>query len=174
MTIIEIILLCLLQDKDYYGYEMEEVIDKRNMRMWASIGFSSIYNSLNRLEKAEYISSRMEKKYGSPKRKVYFSNESSKAVVKEEVIKLIAKSKNDSSSFDVGIAFSYLLAKEEFLKALLEHKENLIKRKKLLEYRYGIHPTAKERPYIKALFERPLLFVETEYKWLEDFINTNF
>lgn len=174
MTIIEIILLCLIQDKDYYGYEIEEVIDKRNMRMWANIGFSSIYNSLNKLEKNGYIGSRLEKKYGSPRRKVYFSKEQSEAVVKKEISELIAESKNDSSNFDVGMAFSYVLTKEQFLEALLEHKENLIKRKELLEHRYSIHPTAKQRPHIRALFERPLLFIDTEYEWLEEFINTNF
>jgi len=51
MTQIEVILLSLLCDKNYYGYEFETVIEQRNMRGRTNVGFSSIYNFLNKLEK---------------------------------------------------------------------------------------------------------------------------
>lgn len=36
MTEIEMILLSLLYDKDYYGYQMESIVEKRNMREWTN------------------------------------------------------------------------------------------------------------------------------------------
>jgi len=174
MTQIEVILLSLLYDKDYYGYEFETVIEQRNMRGWTDIGFSSIYNSLNKLEKKGYIGSRYEKEYGSPKRKVYFIKEETKVIIRNQIIKMISEYKTDPSEFDIGLLFSYLLTKEELNKALINHKENLKDRKEFLIKRYDQHPTAKERSHIKALFERPIAFIDTEISWIENFINENF
>ncbi|MCB2291597.1 PadR family transcriptional regulator [Clostridium sp. CS001] len=174
MTQIEVILLSLLCDKDYYGYEFETVIEQRNMRGWTNIGFSSIYNSLNKIEKNGHIISKYEKEYGSPKRKVYSIKDETKVIIKEQIIKMISEYNSDPSEFDIGMLFSYLITKEELNKALINHKENLIMRKEFLLKRYHQHPTAKERPHIKALFERPLAFVDTEISWIEKFINENF
>ena len=174
MTQIEVILLSLLCDKDYYGYEFETVIEQRNMRGWTNIGFSSIYNSLNKLEKNGQLVSKYEKEYGSPKRKVYSIKDETKVIVKEQIIKMISEYNSDSSEFDIGMLFSYLITKEQLKKALIIHKENLIKRKEFLLKRYDNHPTARERPHIKALFERPLAFVDTEISWIKEFINENF
>ncbi|MCB2298178.1 PadR family transcriptional regulator [Clostridium tagluense] len=174
MTQIEVILLSLLCDKDYYGYEFETVIEQRNMRGWTNIGFSSIYNSLNKLEKNGHIVSKYEKEYGSPKRKVYSIKDETKVLIKEQIIKMISEYNSDPSEFDIGMLFSYLLVKEELKEALTNHKENLIKRKEFLLERYDKHPTARQRPHIKALFERPLAFLDTEISWLEEFISENF
>lgn len=174
MTQIEVILLSLLCDKEYYGYEFEMVIEQRNMRGWTNIGFSSIYNSLNKLEKNGYIISRYEKEYGSPNRKVYAIKEEAQIVVKEQIISMISEYKSDPSTFDIGMLFSHLITKEKLNKALITHKENLQKRKEFLLKRYDQHFTAKERPHIKALFERPIAFIDTEISWLDKFLNDNF
>lgn len=174
MTQIEVILLSLLCDKSYYGYEFETVIDQRNMRSWTNIGFSSIYNSLTKLEKNGYVVSKYEKKYGSPKRKVYSIKDETKTIIKDQIIKMISDYNSDPSEFDIGMLFSYLIIEEELKTALTTHKENLIKRKEFLHKRYAHHPTAQQRPHIKALFERPLAFVDTEISWLEEFISDNF
>ncbi|MCY6371461.1 PadR family transcriptional regulator [Clostridium ganghwense] len=174
MTQIEIILLSLLYEKDYYAYEIESIIEKRNMREWTDIGFSSIYNSLNKLEKKGFIDSRYEKEYGSPKRKVYFIKDETKELVRKEIIKMLSEFKLNCSEFDIGMAFSYLLSKEELYNALIQHKENLIKRREFVLKKYNQHPTAYKRPHIKSLFERPILFIDTEMDWIEKFINENF
>ncbi len=174
MTQIEIILLSLLCDKNYYGYEFETVIEQRNMRGWTNIGFSSIYNSLNKLEKNGQLVSKYEKEYGSPKRKVYSIKDETKVIVKDQIINMISEYNSNPSEFDIGMLFSYLITKEQLNKALIIHKENLIIRKVFLLKRYEQHPTALKRPHIKALFERPLAFIEAEISWVEGFINENF
>lgn len=174
MTQIEVILLSLLYDKDYYGYEFKTVIEQRNMRGWTNIGFSSIYNSLNKLEKKGFICSRYEKEHGSPKRKVYSIKDETKVIIRKQIIKMISDYKSDPSEFDIGLLFSYLITKEELNKALITHEKNLKERKEFLIKRYNQHPTAKERLHIKALFERPISFIDTEISWIKNFINENF
>jgi DNA-binding PadR family transcriptional regulator len=174
ITQIEMVLLALLQEKDYYAYEMESMIDQRNMREWTNIGFSSIYHCLNKLEKKGFIGSRYEKEYGSPKRKVYFIQEETKQILKERLIQLLSEYNPDPRGFDIGMAFSYLLSKEQLYHALIVHKENLIDRKAFVQKKYNEHPTANQRPHIKALFERPIAFLDTEIQWTHRFIEENF
>ena len=174
MSQIEIILLCLLCDKDYYGYEFDSVIEQRNMREWTNVGFSSIYSSLSKLEKKGLIASRYEKEYGSPKRKVYSIEDEAREIVKEQIIRLLGEYDINPSGFDIAMLFSHLITSEELRYALIIHKNNLSNRKKFLLQRYGQHPTAKVRPHIKALFERPIAFIDTEIMWIEEYLNDNF
>lgn len=174
MTEIEMILLALLHDKDYYAYEIECIIDERNMREWTNIGFSSIYNSLNKLEKKKFINSRYEKEYGSPKRKVYSITDETKLIIKKYIIKMLSEYNRDSSKFDIGMAFSYLISKEELYEALINRKDNLIKRKEFVLKKYNQHPTAIGRPHIRALFERPIVCIEAEEQWIEKFLKDTF
>lgn len=174
MTQIDIILLSLIYNKDYYGYELEAVIQQRNMRGWTNIGFSSIYNSLSKLEKNEYISSRYEKEHGSPKRKVYSIKDEAKIIVKEQIIKMISEYKLDATAHFIGMFFSYLLTKKELYEALINRKENLTERKELFTKKYNEEPPEDEKADLKMLFEKTILVIETDISWVENFINKNF
>ena len=46
----EFTLLSLLKEQPRHAYEIEQVIEERNMRDWTEIGFSSIYRLLSKLE----------------------------------------------------------------------------------------------------------------------------
>lgn len=174
MTQIEVILLSLLCNKDYYGYELEAVIQQRNMRGWTNIGFSSIYNSLTKLEKNGYIISRYEKEHGSPKRKVYSIQDEARIIVKEQIIRMIGKYELDTTSHYIGMFFSYLITKEELHQTLVSRKESLVERRKLFVKKYNENPPVDEKADLKMLFEKTILFMDTEVSWIENFINNNF
>ena len=55
LTLSEQLLLGILAEKDYHGYDIEKVIKERGMRQWTGIGFSSIYYLLNRLEQNQLV-----------------------------------------------------------------------------------------------------------------------
>jgi PadR family transcriptional regulator PadR len=174
MTQIEVILLSLLYDKDYYGYELEAVIQQRNMRGWTNIGFSSIYNSLSKLEKNAHIISRYEKEHGSPKRKVYSIKDEAKIIVKEQIIKMIGEYKIDETSYYIGMFFSNLITKEELYEALINRKEKLVQEKELFIKKCNEDEPVNEKANLKLLFQRRVLFLDTEISWLEKYINDNF
>lgn len=174
MTQIEVILLSLLYDKDYYGYELEAVIQQRNMRGWTNIGFSSIYNSLSKLEKNGHIISRYEKEHGSPKRKVYSIKDEAKIIFKKQIIKMISEYKIDETSYYIGMFFSYLITKEELYETLINRKEKLVKEKELFIKKCSEDEPANEKSNLKMLFQRRILFMDTEISWLEKYINYNF
>jgi DNA-binding PadR family transcriptional regulator len=43
MTNAELAILSLVAEQPRHGYEIEQVIEEREMREWTEIGFSSIY-----------------------------------------------------------------------------------------------------------------------------------
>jgi len=72
MTGAELAILGLVAEKPRHGYEIEQVIEQRDMRQWTEIGFSSIYYLLKKLEKSGWVRSRFdpENQHG-PARKIY-------------------------------------------------------------------------------------------------------
>ena len=46
----ELALLSLIVEQPRHAYEIEQVIEERNMRYWTEIGFSSIYRLLSKQE----------------------------------------------------------------------------------------------------------------------------
>lgn len=169
MSQIDIIMLALLYEKDYYGYEIESIIEERNMREWTEIGFSSIYNSLNKLEKKGLIESRLVKEHGSPKRKVYSVVDKSRVFVLEEIKRMLQSPKRVYSEFDIGLAFSHLLPKHELHKALIGYQENLEKRKQNIISQLANQPFIHNSPQLNALFTRPIKLLEAEIEWVEKF-----
>jgi DNA-binding PadR family transcriptional regulator len=48
---IEAVLLSVVNEKPSYAYEIDKIINIRNVRMWVKIGVASIYQVLKKLEK---------------------------------------------------------------------------------------------------------------------------
>ena len=72
MTNAELAILSLIVEKSRHGYEIEQVIEAREMRNWTEVGFSSIYYVLKKLEKKGLVQGQLEKPVGKgPARKVY-------------------------------------------------------------------------------------------------------
>ncbi|PKO14088.1 MAG: PadR family transcriptional regulator [Chloroflexi bacterium HGW-Chloroflexi-10] len=170
MTQIEIVLLALLYEKDRYGYEMESVIEERNMRNWTKIGFSSIYNALKNLEKKKLICSRYEDAYGSPTRKVYFIKDDVKTTVRGIIKRTLQSPERVYSEFSIGLAFSHLLTKDEVVECLTQYRKSLEDRQQTILRNYSKQPSLQNTIHLKALFTHPLKLIETEIEWIDDLI----
>lgn len=57
LTSAELTILGLLIEQPRHGYDLERVIEKRGIRQWTDIGFSSIYYVLAKLEKRGLVAS---------------------------------------------------------------------------------------------------------------------
>ncbi len=171
MTQIEIVLLALLYEEDCYGYEIEAVIEKRKMRNWTKIGFSTIYNSLNNLEKKGWIGSRYEAEYGSPARKIYFIKDAFNETVLETIRKTLHSPQRLYSEFSIGLAFSHFLTKEEVYECLIKYRESLQKRREAILQSYTEQLMIHNIIHVKALFTYPLRLIEAEVEWINDLLD---
>jgi DNA-binding PadR family transcriptional regulator len=166
LTATETIILGLLFENDYYGYEIEEIIKERGMRDWTEIGFSSIYNALSKAEKAGLVISKYDKQYGSPKRKIYSLTATAKTDFLEEVKRMLSNPKRVYSEFDIGMAYSNLLDENEFKSCIEEYQKSLEIRMNNLQKKYRGNPELQKHANIKALFTRPLHLIAAEIDWI--------
>jgi PadR family transcriptional regulator, regulatory protein PadR len=170
LTQIEIVLLALLYEEDRYGYEIESIIEKRHMRNWTKIGFSSIYNSLKNLEIKGLIGSRYEEEHGSPTRKVFFLKDTAKASVRETVKTILHSPQRVYNEFSIGMAFSHFLTKDEVYECLTKYRISLEERQKTILQNYSEQPVVKSKIHLKALFTHPLKLIEAEIEWINDLL----
>lgn len=167
----EAAILGILCQQSQYGYELEKTIEERGMRVWTKIGFSSIYYALKKLENKGLIKSSMEDVEGRPSRKVYSVTEFGYTAMREKLREVLSQNKKMISSFDLGIAYHFLLESEEVIECLtrylasLNERETQLKRKMEEREKEGV-------PYrVVALFSRPLALIEAEKKWVLQFIH---
>ena len=166
----EAAVLGLLCESPLYGYTIEKIIEERGMRHWTDIGFSSIYYVLKRLEAKLLITSSCEQQEDKPSRKVYTITDAGLHMMKRKVRSLLSSHRRISSPFDLGIAHLPLIPEQDVttcmrqrlaaLDTIIEHVR-LIREQKVNE----------KRPYyVLALFDRALAHLETEKKWVLNFI----
>jgi DNA-binding PadR family transcriptional regulator len=152
-----------------YGYEIEKVIEERNMRNWTDIAFSSIYYVLKKLEKAGLITSKSESA-GGRSRKVYDVTEEGWREMREKVGTLLSNHGGFKSSFDLGIGFMGLLEKGDPIEALDAYLVSLGERRAHYEGRLEVIERSDWPYHIRALCTRPLALLDAEKEWSLAFI----
>jgi len=171
MTNPELAILSLIVEKPRHGYEIEQVIEEREMRNWTEIGFSSIYYILNKLEKEGLISSRTAPAEGrGPARKVYQVTEEGFTHWQAASLETLANHKIPASPFQLGLANLPALPQEaviealkSYLEQLLETKQHVMKRREMLGNTPPFH--------VDAMFEISGRMIDAELGWLEEFIH---
>lgn len=53
ISLTEQLILGILAEGPQHGYHIEQIIKERDMRKWTDVGFSSIYYTLDKLEKKD-------------------------------------------------------------------------------------------------------------------------
>ena len=165
-TTSEVAILGLVNEGETHGYGINQTIKERGMRIWTTVGFSSIYAILQRLEKAGLIKSRQDKTGKLPTRKLYrITSEGKKAL--QKALKLYL-SKPDRPHFrvDLGVANLYLLPKEEAIKCLEAYCADLQGIIKTLHRRVE---ELKPLDFItEAVFDHALSHRQAELRWAKN------
>lgn len=162
-------MLGLICEGSRYGYEMEKVIEERNMRHWTEIAFSSIYYVLKRLEKKGLISSGTERVSGRS-RKVYAVTPQGKEEMKDKVRDLISNNHPVADPFDLGIGNMHNLAHGEIIAGLRSYVEALGEREQFFRGRLAVMEKSEWPPHIRGLVTRPLAMLEAERSWVVAYI----
>jgi len=163
---IEVILLSIVNEKPSYAYEIDKIIDSRDMRKWVRIGVASIYQVLKRLEERELVYSKREKEGRMPDRKRYYITEAGKIALKEASKKLLSSFEWIYFDLTVGLETSDLLSPEEIAGCL---KQRLARGKANLRRLREI--ASNPRDFKEGAVSRNLIFFrEAEEKFLQQII----
>lgn len=152
-----------------YGYELEKIIEERNMRYWTEIAFSSIYYVLKRLEKKGLITSGTERVSGRS-RKVYSVTPQGEAAMNEKVLDLISNYHPVTDPFDLGIGNLYRLTHKEVVAGLRSYIGSIGEREQFFRKRLEVMENSEWPIHIRGLVTRPLEMLDAERRWVETYI----
>lgn len=170
MTVKQLAILALVAEKSSYGYELERKIKQKNVRLWVSIGFSSIYYLLKKLEEKHYISSTIEKNAALPSKILYSITLSGRQALQQELLKILSSHHRYHHPFDIALFHLHLLHKQDIQQALTEHLNQLRKRKTLLQQQITLLQEDITSLTTLALYERAIALVIAEELWVQNFI----
>ena len=166
----ELALLSILGEKPRHAYDLEKVIEDRNIRNWTDLGFSSIYRILTNLEKKGLLKGKITPPEGrGPARKVYQLTEKGKFAWQKSVLSHLANPDRKYSSFLLALDNLAQIPKEDALFALKKYLNDQIEINAYLSSSFSDHPM-KDDFYIQAFFSYILEQQKSEIDWLRSFI----
>lgn len=172
MTDAELTILSLVAEGARYGHEIQQIIDERGLREWLTIGFSSIYYILNKLEQQKLVTSELRAEGRAPARKVYQITEAGRGVLQTAISDLLRLPRSIGSGFELGLANLYALKPRQVYKVLSDHREDLKQRLETVEQSWGRHQAddAVVPDHIRALFTHSIAIMRAELDWMTTFI----
>lgn len=165
MTHGETILLRLLSRRDMHGYELDHIIEENRMRQWADIGFSSIYNILNKLERKGFVDSYRVKESAGPTRKVYRVSDEGTEALRETVLTMLREPRQIHDDFGVALVTSDVLSEEEFRDCLQSYRDRLVAKRRM--YEREIPHTSRRKDRVARAIDRAEYLLDAEIRWLD-------
>ncbi|MBN1389661.1 MAG: PadR family transcriptional regulator [Candidatus Thermoplasmatota archaeon] len=165
----EAALIGLLLEEPMYPYQIEKVVQFRDMRSWTEISMSSIYKVLVHLEEKGLVESRVSISDENKPRKVFSVTGEGRIAMREKVEELVSKPELMKWRMDVGTYNLDILDEKERKISLQRYGselEVLLKGYRELEsYMRG----EKCPEWRIAVAVRPQYLLKAEIEWLDEF-----
>jgi DNA-binding PadR family transcriptional regulator len=167
----ELSLLSLLQEQPLHAYEIEQVIEERNIRYWTDLGFSSIYRILSKLESEGLLESQLRPPEGrGPARNVFHITAIGKKIWKQAALNTLAHPIRQYSSFLLGLDNLGELPSDEALQSIGNYLSDQKSLHDQLTKMVAAHPL-REDFFIEVFFDYILNQLTSEINWLQDLCN---
>lgn len=171
MTDAELAILGLVVEKPRHGYEIEQVLEQRDMREWTEIGFSSIYYQLKRLEKNGWVRSRIDPEtQQGPARKVYEPTYEGFAAWRQAILDTLATPRPHYDPFQLGLSSLPAVDADDALAALKTRRDTLEKKLAHVSTRRVWSMTHGAPPNVDDMFDLSVTLLEAEIGWLDRLI----
>lgn len=173
MTDAELTILSLVAEQPSMGHQIQQIIDERGLREWLTIGFSSVYYILNKLEKQNLISSVLRHERRGPARKIYTITEAGRGILQTAVSHLLSQPRALGSGFELGLANIHALQPYQVYRELSHHRDDLKYQLVIVEQSWERHQkeaNGQVADHISALYTHSIALMHAEVEWLEKFI----
>lgn len=175
----ELAIMGLVAEEPKHAYRIDQEIAQRGMREWTEIGFSSIYYTLNRLEKAGWLESDLRTEGSGPARRVYRLTGSGWEAYRSGVEDRLAHPRPRSGDFPLALGNLPALPPDRVASALETYRTTLRdKIAELIDKQAQDDAAAGERggrlpAHVRSLFEYSLSALAVERDWVERFLKEN-
>jgi DNA-binding PadR family transcriptional regulator len=172
MTDAELTLLSLLAEGPRYGYELQQIVDERGLREWLTIGFSSIYYILNKLEQQNMVRSQLRSDGRGPARKVYELTDAGRGVLQTAISNLLREPRVPGSGFELGLANLHVLKPSQVYKVLMHHRDDLRSQLEYVSLGWSRYQAGRQtmEANIHALYTHSIAMMTADIQWLDDFL----
>lgn len=170
MTGAELAILGLVVERPRHGYDIEQVIEERDMREWTEVGFSSIYYLLKRLEKNGWVTSRIDPHNPQgPARKVYDVTVEGVDAWHQAILDALTAPQPHYDPFQLALSSLPGVRPDEALDALRARRDALAQ---ILAHVQGRRQAIPGAPtHVDAMFDLSMTMLEAEIGWLDRFID---
>lgn len=164
---LELTILALVGEGPRYGVEVERTIDERGLREWLTVGSSSAYYILGKLEKQELLKSAA----GDTDQMVYELTEAGRGVLQTAVADLLVQPRPLGTGVELGLANLNVLKPVQVYQAIVKRRAAQGQRLQATEQLWERH---QQEGHVTdqqhALYTHGIATMRAELDWLEDFI----
>jgi DNA-binding PadR family transcriptional regulator len=167
----ELSVLSLVAESPRHGYELQALIDERGLREWVTIGFSSLYYVLNKLERQGLLTSHPPDEAHNPAQRVYEISEAGRGVLQTAVSELLSHPRLLGSGFELGLANLNALNPRQVYRVLRYHATDLKQVFETVEKSWARQmEDGHADDHVRALYTHSLAVMRAELDWLTGFI----
>ncbi len=163
LTDSELLVLGLLAEMPRHGYDLEQIIEKRGMREWTQIGFSSIYYVLGKLEKKGMV--KAEVPTTAKSKKCYKTTKLGQKALVDQTISALKNFRPNHSSLLMGMIHWSTLNRDQALESLQARSDAVAKELARVQDIYFEQEPLPD--YVDAMFEFSISQLKTETRWID-------
>lgn len=169
MATIDLIVLGMLKREAMSAYDLQKLVEYRNISKWVKISTPSIYKKVIQLEQKGYIKSRIEKEGRMPEKAVYSLTKSGEKEFEKLMLETSNKPINIFLDLNAVIVNLECMSKSEQTKCLDNIESNMKTLKAYLEENLSLKENNKDVPEIGfAVLQQQYILAQSIEKWLLD------
>ncbi|MDE7434712.1 MAG: PadR family transcriptional regulator [Lachnospiraceae bacterium] len=167
MATIDLIVLGMLKKESLSAYDIQKLVEYRNISKWVKISTPSIYKKVIQLEEKGLISSRIEKDGKMPEKAVYSLTDAGKAEFEKLMLEISCKPVSMFLDFNAVIVNLESIPKESQTECLDHIESNITALKTCLEENIALKEHASDIPVTgMAVLQQQFLLVQALEEWI--------
>lgn len=173
MATIDLIVLGMLKKESLSAYDIQKLVEYRNISKWVKISTPSIYKKVIQLEAKGYISSHIEKDGKMPEKTVYSLTEKGKKEFDKLMLEISCKPINIFLDFNAVIVNLASMPEEKQKECLGNIESNIAVLKSYLEENIELKKNAEDVPATgMAVLNQQLILAQAIEEWIDSFKNS--
>ena len=169
MATIDLIVLGMLKRESLSAYDIQKLVEYRNISKWVKISTPSIYKKVIQLEEKGLITSHTEKDGKMPEKAVYTLTDAGKEEFEKLMLEISCKPINIFLDFNAVIVNLESMSKESQKECLDNIEDNMNMLKTYLEENIALKENAPDVPATgMAVLRQQFLLVQAIEEWITE------
>ncbi|MGI6070105.1 MAG: PadR family transcriptional regulator [Blautia sp.] len=169
MATIDLIVLGILKKESLSAYDIQKLVEYRNISKWVKISTPSIYKKVIQLEEKGYISSQLMKEGNMAEKAVYTLTDAGNQQFEKLMLEIACKPIHIFLDFNAVIVNLDSLSKENQITCLSSIENNVKTLKSYLEENINLKKNIPEIPQTgMAVLEQQLILTQSIEEWIDN------